>query len=154
MDDIPKESPEIRKPNRFASQPSYVDPVAWAVIGFAIGTLAAAPFILSHDLRDKLQGGAIFGGSLGTLIGLVHGFKRRGTSPAHRGTSESKTAETCPMCGSTTGASASRCLSCGESFVKPPDELPAAHKTIPSAVGFAILLAMLMVILLIRTLRR
>jgi hypothetical protein len=154
MTDIPKESPDRRKPHRFASQPSYVDPVAWAAIGFAIGTLAAAPFILSPDLRDKLQGGAIFGGSLGTLIGWAYGMKRLRKSRQNRAISESKTAETCPMCGSPTKANVTRCLSCGESFVEPPFELPAPRKTIPSAVGFAILLAMLVVILLIHTLRR
>src|SRR5664279_1319817 len=114
MNDIPKESPKKPDQNRFTSQPSYWDPLAWAVIGFAIGTLAAAPFILSRDLRSKLQGGAVYGGSLGTLIGLVHGAKRRRKSRQYRVTSESEHDKPCPMCGSTTIPTAPRCLSCGE----------------------------------------
>lgn len=55
-------------------------PVTWAIIGLALGTLIAAPLVLSSKPRTQFRGGAIFGGIPGALIGLAYGAKRRGWS--------------------------------------------------------------------------
>ncbi|MEX0712326.1 MAG: hypothetical protein WD278_08245 [Pirellulales bacterium] len=52
-------------------------PLTWAIVGFAGGTIAAAPFILSIEPQDRIKGGMIFGGPLGAVAGLGHALARR-----------------------------------------------------------------------------
>ena len=125
---------------------------------FAVGTFVVAPFILSVDVRSKLLGGALFGGSLGTLLGLSYGVNRWRKSQQHGGMIELDHAKTCPMCGATTEANASRCLSCGEGLRQNDSEIRARQlqpwsNRIPSAVGFAIILGLLVVVLIFRLAR-
>ena len=52
-------------------------PLTFAILGFAIGTVVASPFVLSLDPLRRLIGGALYGGILGAIVGLVHGLERR-----------------------------------------------------------------------------
>jgi hypothetical protein len=99
-------------------------------------------------MRGKLLGGAISGGTLGALIGLAYGAKRSRQSQQSAGMNDQEHAQACPMCGATTEADASRCLSCGERL--PQDDSDDFDREpepwwnrIPSAVGFGIILALL-----------
>jgi ribosomal protein L37AE/L43A len=149
MSDTSKESPVQPGQSQNRSSPNIQDPLTWAAIGFAVGTLALAPLILSIDIRDKLLGGAMVGGSLGALIGLAYGAMRRRNVTQERSAAESVHAETCPMCGATTTANAARCLSCGEKLAGPTDRVTALNKTIPSSVGFALILLTIVLIAVI-----
>src|SRR6516162_10158781 len=102
MNDTPNDSPDQPGRNQFLPQPGEPGPVAWASIGFAVGTLLFAPFILSVDLRGKLLGGAISGGTLGALIGLAYGAKRSRQSQQSAGANDQEHAQACPLCGATT----------------------------------------------------
>jgi hypothetical protein len=158
MNDNPKESANKPDQNQSVLKSSYRDPLSWAIIGFAIGTIATARFVLSLDVRSKLLGGALFGGSLGALIGLLYGLDRRRKSQRHSGMSDLQHARICPMCGATTAANASRCLSCGECLHHNDSEIHAWQlqpwwNRIPSAVGLAIILGVLVVVLIFRLAR-
>ena len=48
----------------------------WGVVGFAAGTLLAAPLILSRDFRTRVVGGMMFGGIPFTCIGAAYGARR------------------------------------------------------------------------------
>ncbi|MEX0714563.1 MAG: hypothetical protein WD278_19660 [Pirellulales bacterium] len=52
-------------------------PLTWAIVGFAGGTIAAPPFMLSVELPDRIKGGMLFGGPFGAVAGLAHGLERR-----------------------------------------------------------------------------
>ena len=148
MNDSPQDSPDRPGQIPFAPRPGSPAPVTWASIGFAVGTLLFAPFILSVDLRGKLLGGAISGGTLGALIGLAYGAKRSRQSQQSAGANDQEHAQACPLCGATTKANASRCLSCGERLLQDDsddfDREPEPWwNRIPSAVGFAIILGLL-----------
>ena len=77
MDENPFQAPRSADETPVSTNAAFGQTAAWAVIGFVIGTLAVAPFILSFALRDKLLGGAVFGGSLGALAGFLHGRRQR-----------------------------------------------------------------------------
>jgi hypothetical protein len=77
MDENPYQAPHAPDETPASTNAALGQMAAWAVIGFVIGTLAVAPFILSFALRDKLLGGAVFGGPLGALAGFVHGRRQR-----------------------------------------------------------------------------
>ena len=80
MDENPYRSPEADGSPRPPGKPSPWHPVTWAIVGFAGGTLLAAPFIAATDLPDQIQGGMMFGGPWGALAGLGHGVERRRTA--------------------------------------------------------------------------
>jgi hypothetical protein len=73
----PYQSPREFDIPRSKDKPAAWHPFTWAVVGFAAGTLLAAPFILCPDLRGQLQGGAVFGGPIGALFGWAHGRERQ-----------------------------------------------------------------------------
>ena len=77
MDENPYQAPSSFHTSAARAKSTRWEPLIWAILGFAIGTLAVAPFILSNDLQAKLQGGAIYGGPFGALAGLAHGLLRR-----------------------------------------------------------------------------
>ncbi|MEX2119230.1 MAG: hypothetical protein WD847_06445 [Pirellulales bacterium] len=52
-------------------------PLTWTIVGFAGGTIAVAPFILSIEPRERIKAGMMFGGPLGAVASLGHGFARR-----------------------------------------------------------------------------
>jgi len=79
MDENPYQSPEAIDPPP-SVKPSLWHPATWAIIGFAGGTLLAAPFIAAADLPDQIQGAMMFGGPFGALAGLGHGLERRRTA--------------------------------------------------------------------------
>jgi hypothetical protein len=78
MDDNPDASSLSAGPlPRTPVKPGPWHPLTWAVVGFAGGTLLAAPLVLSLDTRDQIAGGMMCGGPIGALIGLAHGVERR-----------------------------------------------------------------------------
>jgi len=77
MDENPYQAPSSSSASAARAKSASWEPLIWAIIGFGIGTLAVAPFILSNDMRVQIQGGAIYGGPLGALFGLAHGIHRR-----------------------------------------------------------------------------
>ena len=77
MDENPYQAPYAPDETPVSTNAALGPMAAWAVIGFVIGTLAVAPFILSFALRDKLLGGAMFGGPPGALVGFVYGRRQR-----------------------------------------------------------------------------
>jgi hypothetical protein len=48
--------------------------VAWPLAFFLLGTMLVASLVLSADPRVRMQGGVIFGGVPGALIGLAVGY--------------------------------------------------------------------------------
>jgi hypothetical protein len=80
MDENPYQAPHAPDETPVSTNAALGPMAAWAIIGFVIGTLAVAPFILSFALRDKLLGGAVFGGPPGAILGLLRAIRRRRSS--------------------------------------------------------------------------
>jgi hypothetical protein len=85
MDENPYKPPESAALSKASKRCHTWHPLTWGVIGFAIGTLAVAPFIMTWDLQGQIAGGMTFGGPLGAIAGIAHGLERRrkarGTQP-------------------------------------------------------------------------
>jgi hypothetical protein len=77
MDSNSYQSP-AETPQRGAKRrPAGWHPLTFAILGFALGTAVASPFILSLDPVVRFYGGALYGGTLGAIAGLAHGLERR-----------------------------------------------------------------------------
>ncbi len=60
------------RPNTMVVPPT----VAYAVIGFMTGTALAGSLVLSSSPLVKLEGGVMYGGTLGLLIGYFLGRRK------------------------------------------------------------------------------
>src|SRR5687768_1151683 len=79
MDDNLYQSPRVVDDRRPANAPRCADPqssaswhpLTWAGVGFGIGTVLIAPLVLSVHDAVQLQGGMLFGGIPGAIVGLA-----------------------------------------------------------------------------------
>jgi hypothetical protein len=77
MDENPYKSPASVGERLAEPKPGTWHSLTWAVVGFAGGTVLTAPFILSVDMPTKMQGGMLYGGIIGAMLGLAYGINRR-----------------------------------------------------------------------------
>jgi len=75
MEENPYKSPQFLGPAE--PKPATWHPLTWAVVGFAGGTGLIAPFVLSLNMPTRIQGGMIYGGIIGAILGLAYGISRR-----------------------------------------------------------------------------